>query len=461
MAMISKLMGASVASLSKIVGALKTSLYYVMGLDLRPPPENVLDLVGLGSIAGDCLYMFYPAERSRGAADKHYLYTGGSWQDPEVLDTTLGDMNGTMTADGTGGSLSYTPEIVAPTIMEGISILYTNANIVVPILSMGFNRSLTAGERTTLAGLITPVAAAAGVAAGSCSLITGQEFQQKCLKMRVNTTLAGSANDTFILPADGAGSYAYTVDWGNGSRAYVTANTSQTKDYDATAIFIVKVYGTYRPYFNNAGDKAKLTRLQIGATLGTTLKSAWWGCTALTSIVGYADTSAVTDFSSAWRGCTSLTSFPAINTGAGIDFSYTWAICVGLASFPTIDTSKGTSFKLAWYNCINFTSFPVLNVSEGTDFSSAWASCSAMKASFAAFDITKATNVTDMFDGCNINATGTSTNYDATLVAWELLDLTNSLSFNGGTSKYSDTGQTARTAIATDDLWTFTDGGHI
>lgn len=72
-----------------------------------------------------------------------------------------------------------------------------------------------------------------------------------------------------------------------------------------------------------------------------------------------------------------------------------------------------------------------------------------------------AANVTDMLSGCNINTVATTTNYDATLVAWETQDLVNSLAFHGGTSKYSDTGQTARAAIVTDDLWTFTDGGHI
>jgi len=526
------------------------------------PIEAVLALVGLRSIAVDALYMFYSADPSRADGDRHHLYKGGSWVDPTTLDTSMGAMVGTMTADGTGGSLSYTPEIVAPTTVEAISVLYTNANVVVPILSLGFNRALTAGERIALAGLITPIATAAGVSPAACSLVTGQEFQQRVLKMKVNTALAGSANDTFILPAAGAGTYAYTVDWGNGSREYVTVNTAQTKDYDATSTFVVKVYGTYRPYFNNEGDKAKLIGLQIGATNHTTLERAFHYCDALTAIVGYAGTSAVANFEWAWSGCASLTSFPLIDTSAGTNFEaawdstgltsfplidtsagtnflWAWYYCTGLTSFPLIDTSAGTNFNSAWEGCSGLTSFPALDMSSadyemlgtwvdcsgltsfgqiilspdveilqwtwigctsltsfpvldtshvkyfvqtwggcsgltsfpalnmvaGTDFAWAWMDCTSMKASFAFLDISKATRITDMLKNCNINDAGTTTNYDNTLIAWAALDLLNGKTLTATNCKYGGDagsgGQQARTAIATDDSWTFVDGGHI
>lgn len=358
----------------------------------RTPVEKLLDLVGMGYLAPSASHMLYPNDPSRSAGNRHYLNIAGTWVDPTTLDASMGAMVGTLNADGTGGSLSYTPEIVAPTMVEGISILYTASNVVVPILSMGFNRALTAGERTALSGLITPIAVAAGVSVAACSLVTGQEFQQRVLKMKVNTALAGSANDSFVLPADGAGTYAYTVDWGNGTREYVTANTAKTKDYDSTSTFIVSVYGTYRPYFNNGGDKAKLLGLQIGAT-SHTMANAFYGCSALTSLVGYAGIAAVTNMAYMFDGCT------------------------------------------------------------------------AFKQSLAAFNMAAATLITDTCAGCNLNAPGTTTNYDNTLIAWAAKDLVNSLTFNAGTSKYGGDagsgGQQARTAIATNDLWTFVDGGHI
>jgi len=87
--------------------------------------------------------------------------------------------------------------------------------------------------------------------------------------------------------------------------------------------------------------------------------------------------------------------------------------------------------------------------------------CSSFKQSLATFDMTSVTNVTGMLQGCDINEAGTTTNYDNTLIAWETQDLVDGLSFHGGTSKYSSTGETARDAIINDDSWTFTDGGLI
>jgi hypothetical protein len=125
--------------------------------------------------------MLYPGHASRAAGNRHYLYINGQWVDPTTLDTSMGAMVGTLNADGTGGSLSYTPEIVSPTMVEGISILYTASNVVVPILSMGFNRALTAGERTSLAGLIAPIAAAAPVRRWSRPRSAIQLVRVECL----------------------------------------------------------------------------------------------------------------------------------------------------------------------------------------------------------------------------------------------------------------------------------------
>jgi len=69
--------------------------------------------------------------------------------------------------------------------------------------------------------------------------------------------------------------------------------------------------------------------------------------------------------------------------------------------------------------------------------------------------------VTEMLYGCNINAPGTTTNYDNTLIAWAAQDLVDSKTFTATNCKYGDAGEVARTAIATDDSWTFIDGGHI
>jgi len=90
--------------------------------------------------------------------------------------------------------------------------------------------------------------------------------------------------------------------------------------------------------------------------------------------------------------------------------------------------------------------------------------CTSFKQSLATFTLAATlTDVTNMLAGCDINAAGTTTNYDATLVAWAAADVPNSLNFHGGTSKYSAAGggTAARASLIDDDLWTITDGGYL
>jgi len=91
--------------------------------------------------------------------------------------------------------------------------------------------------------------------------------------------------------------------------------------------------------------------------------------------------------------------------------------------------------------------------------------CTAFKQSLATFNMAACSLVDNMLQGCNINEPGTTTNYDNTLIAWAAQDLKNSKTFLATNCKYGGDagsgGQQARTAITTDDLWTFVDGGHI
>lgn len=67
------------------------------------------------------------------------------------------------------------------------------------------------------------------------------------------------------------------------------------------------------------------------------------------------------------------------------------------------------------------------------------------------------TNVGYFFDGANIN----TTDYSKFLQQLASVDQPNGLVFSGGSSKYNDDGQTAKTILQTRDSMTITDGGHI
>jgi hypothetical protein len=402
-------------------------------------------------------------------------------------------------------------------------------------------------------------------------------------RLWVNTTLPGSASNTFVLPTPGTGTYDYEINWGDGATEHITSNASQTHVYSTPGRYQIAITGVFpQVYFAWGGDCQKVTRAQLGdvgwrsfeyAFMGcrnlavvagpsvtgavTSFAYAWYACPGLTSFSAL-DTSAGIDFTGAWTECYSLTSFPAIDTSAGTTFYYTWRGCSGLTSFPALNLSAGTDFSYAWYgcyelqsfpvvdvsagtnffnawaicnhltsfpvldmsagtefsgawsycsaltsfpaldvssgiyfnaawancekltsfpaldtgaatdlssawvNCTKLASFPVLNTSAVTDFSFAWAYCPALKASFAAFDISKAADVAAMFTGCDLNDTGTTTNYDNTLVSWAAQSVTPGLSVNFGTSKYSNTGLAARNVLTgAPNSWTVVDGGHV
>jgi hypothetical protein len=63
-------------------------------------------------------------------------------------------------------------------------------------------------------------------------------------------------------------------------------------------------------------------------------------------------------------------------------------------------------------------------------------SCDVFKQSLANFNIESATNVNQICEGCDINETGTTTNYDNTLIGWAAQTVNSGLSPNFGSSKY-------------------------
>ena len=81
-----------------------------------------------------------------------------------------------------------------------------------------------------------------------------------------DTTQAGSANDTVVLPLVSDGSYNFRIDWGDGkaNRDNITVyNQSEvTHQYDDTGIYTIKVVGDITGWqFNGAGDDDKITEI--------------------------------------------------------------------------------------------------------------------------------------------------------------------------------------------------------
>jgi len=350
-----------------------------------------------------------------------------------------------------------------------------------------------------------------------CTTTTTDEFGGR-FAITVDTTKAGSANDTFVLPGHPSGTYDYYVDWGDGgAEEHIVTAGDQTHVYAVSGTYQIMIRGTFpRIYFNNGGDKLKLISIDNwGDIEWTSMESAFSGCA---NMVGtYADSpdlSAVLNVSRMFQNCSLFNqSVSNFDTAAVTDMSYMFLNCtVFNQSVSNFDTAAVTTMAYMFYNCSafdqsvsnfdtaavttmaymfsncslfnqsvsNFDTAAVtdmqymfsgctafnqsvsnFNTAAVTNMYAMFLNCTSFKQSLATFDMTSVTDVTNLCSGCDINETGTTTNYDATLIAWELQDLINSKSVHFGTSKYSDTGQTAKNAIIADDLWSFTDGGQI
>ena len=63
--------------------------------------------------------------------------------------------------------------------------------------------------------------------------------------------------------------------------------------------------------------------------------------------------------------------------------------------------------------------------------------------------------------GMFLNATLSTSNYDALLIGWSALTLQNGVTFHGGNSKFSTgAAATARQNLIDNFSWTITDGGQ-
>ncbi len=122
------------------------------------------------------------------------------------------------------------------------------------------------------------------------------------------------------------------------------------------------------------------------------------------------------------------------------------------------------------------------DVSMVTDMQSMFNSATDFNGDIGDWNVSKVTNMTQMFDGATafnrnlskwdvsmvtnftsflLNAELSPENYDALLIGWEKLDLTNMLTFDAGSSQYTSTGAVERQAIIDDDEWTINDGGLV
>jgi surface protein len=258
----------------------------------------------------------------------------------------------------------------------------------------------------------------------------------------IDTTKAGSANDTFVLPLDGTSTYNFAIDWGDGNFEDVTTNTNKTHVYSTSGTYQIKIHGVFpRLLFNNTGDKLKVMSLdQWGSIKWTSMASSFYGCSNM--IATYSDqpdTSSVTNMSYMFRDCSLFNgSVSSFDTSSVTDMSYMFFNCsVFNQSVSSFDTASVTNMSAMFYNCSVFnqsvSSFDTVSV---TDMISMFYNCSVFNQSVSSFNTALVTNMSFMFANCSVFNQSVSS-FDTALVTNMSFMFTNCSVFNQSVSSFN------------------------
>ena len=271
----------------------------------------------------------------------------------------------------------------------------------------------------------------------------------------VDTTKAGSASNTFVLPIIKDVTEVVKIEWGDGTKS-IGVNGNNTHVYAASGVYTVKIesrlFGGI--YFNNLGDKAKITKIaNYGQGVSRLNIGSFYGCSSLLSIdIGNIVSNGAVA-TNQYRG-TALTTVPLFNLSNCTSTLAMFAYCAALTTVPLFDLSSVTNAGSMFYQCSNITTVPLLNLSSVTDAGYMFSGCASLT-TVPLFDLSKVTNATSMFSGVTL----TTQSYSDFLINLATLPLQSGVSFHGGNSKYNPAAAIARAYLVSNFGWTITDGG--
>ena len=217
----------------------------------------------------------------------------------------------------------------------------------------------------------------------------------------VDTTKAGSASNTFVLPIIKDTTETVKIYWGDGTNS-TGVNGNNTHVYAASGIYTVKIesrlFGGI--YFNNLGDKAKITKIaNYGQGVSRLNIGSFYGCSSLLSIDIGNIVSNGADASNQYRG-TALTTVPLFNLSSVTNASAMFAYCAALTTVPLFDLSSVTNAGSMFYQCSNITTVPLFDLSKVTNASYMFLGCTPLTV-IPFFDLSNLINATGMFFQCS------------------------------------------------------------
>ena len=218
----------------------------------------------------------------------------------------------------------------------------------------------------------------------------------------VDTTKAGSASNTFVLPIIKATSETVKIYWGDGTSS-LGVNGDNTHVYAVSGVYTVKIeskiFGGL--YFNNTGDRLKLIAINsAGMGIVSNTTKMYYGCANLLSANIYNAILLNADASYIFHSCTALTSVPLFNLAHATNATGMFFQCSSLMSVPLFDLSKVTNATSMFFQCSSLMSVPLFDLSNLISATEMFYQCSKLT-TVPLFDLSKVTNASYMFYRCS------------------------------------------------------------
>lgn len=200
--------------------------------------------------------------------------------------------------------------------------------------------------------------------------------------IEVDTTQAGSASDTIILPLESTGTYSGTIDWGDSNSDDLTyANRQHT--YAAGGTYTITISGTTFEGWRvaNSGDKLKFIDIQNWGFFTISSSDRQFDyCQNLDVTATDAPTITTTSFNNIFRNCDALTT----------------------PDFSGWDTSTVTNMREAFDGCALFNGNVSTWVhSNVTDLRRAFQNCPTFNQDLSSWNTSGVTNWYETFKGCS------------------------------------------------------------
>jgi surface protein len=224
-----------------------------------------------------------------------------------------------------------------------------------------------------------------------------------------DTTQAGSASDTIVLPLLVAGVYSGTIDWGDATTSPLSY-ANRTHVYSTTGVKTITISGTIQGFqFNNSGDRRKLVDITNWGSLDISTSFAFKGCSNMVISATDAPVLSSVDLREMFAACTSLTT----------------------PDFSAWDTSSVTGMRGMFDGCTSFNGNIVdWDVSNVNNFFEMFRFCASFNQDISVWDVSNGSAMVSMFAFC--------TSFNKDLSSWVIN--TSSLSSMFGFSSFNNGG---------------------